>query len=400
MIQRLMNKKVVFGLIGGLFLLAAFGHGMMTSADEYRFVTWEKTANDNEVHVTLMLSATETVQKAGTFQVQFGLETEDIDGIDSAEFKFDSGIKKNSDITVKTSRYNEEEGTLTVYVSGARDDILKKGEALSLGTLSVNADDKVTVKVIEEGCKVADEEYQEREITVFGSQDSVTITKNDVPETPEESSPEEPSETTPPETPEESIPEESTTPETPEESIPEESTTPETPEESVSEESTSPETRRESDSEDSERNDPEETPGTWKMTNGAWNFTKEDGTPAQNEWIKVNGLWYWIGLDGKMVTGWINLNNTWYFCSPSGAMKTGWVNTGDRWYFMKPSGAMMTGWIQDKDYWYFMGESGAMKTGWTELNGKWFYLDKDGKMLADTITPDGFKVDKNGIRVD
>ena len=59
--------------------------------------------------------------------------------------------------------------------------------------------------------------------------------------------------------------------------------------------------------------DPEETSGTWKAKDGVWSFEKEDGTYAQSEWIKVGGEWYWIGADGRMITGWIHLNNVWYF---------------------------------------------------------------------------------------
>jgi len=40
-----------------------------------------------------------------------------------------------------------------------------------------------------------------------------------------------------------------------------------------------------------------------------------------------------------------------------------------------------------------------MKTGWVQTDGKWYYLDESGKMLADTVTPDGVTVDKNGVRV-
>lgn len=60
---------------------------------------------------------------------------------------------------------------------------------------------------------------------------------------------------------------------------------------------------------------------------------------------------------------------------------------------------MKTGWVLEKGCWYYMGESGAMKTGWVQTDGKWYYLDESGKMLADTVTPDGVRVDKNGVRV-
>ena len=129
MLQRLMNKKVVIGLLGILILLAAFGRIMTTPAEEYRFVTWEKGTSENEVKVSVMLSAREDVQKAGTFQVQFGVASDDPDGIEDIKFKFDSDLKNNSDVTVKTYRYNQSNGTLTIYVSGVADDILKISES-------------------------------------------------------------------------------------------------------------------------------------------------------------------------------------------------------------------------------------------------------------------------------
>ena len=376
-----MNKKVVIGLLGILILLAAFGRIMTTPAEEYRFVTWEKGTSENEVKVSVMLSAREDVQKAGTFQVQFGVASDDPDGIEDIKFKFDSDLKNNSDVTVKTYRYNQSNGTLTIYVSGVADDILKKGTALNLGTIVVNADSDVTFSVEPGGCKTADENYTERTLTVFGSQDDYTVKR----ETSDDETPNEtPEETTPDETPEETLPDE-----TPGGTLPEETTDSSEPEETPEQE----------DSSDSVWKDPEETSGTWKAKDGVWSFEKEDGTYAQSEWIKVGGEWYWIGADGRMITGWIHLNNVWYFCSPSGAMKTGWVNTGDHWFYFSPSGAMKTGWVLEKGCWYYMSESGAMKTGWVQTDGKWYYLDESGKMLADTVTPDGVRVDKNGVRV-
>ena len=200
MLQRLMNKKVVIGLLGILILLAAFGRIMTTPAEEYRFVTWEKGTSENEVKVSVMLSAREDVQKAGTFQVQFGVASDDPDGIEDIKFKFDSDLKNNSDVTVKTYRYNQSNGTLTIYVSGVADDILKKGTALNLGTIVVNADSDVTFSVEPGGCKTADENYTERTLTVFGSQDDYTVKR----ETSDDETPNEtPEETTPDETPEE-----------------------------------------------------------------------------------------------------------------------------------------------------------------------------------------------------
>lgn len=67
-----------------------------------------------------MLSAREDVQKAGTFQVQLGVASDDSDGIESIDFKFDSAIKNNSDITVQSYRYNRETEHLRSTYRGQR----------------------------------------------------------------------------------------------------------------------------------------------------------------------------------------------------------------------------------------------------------------------------------------
>lgn len=54
------------------------------------------------------------------------------------------------------------------------------------------------------------------------------------------------------------------------------------------------------------------------------------------------------------------------------------------------------GWFKDNNNWYFF-KDGIMKTGWLNDNGKWYYLKNDGSMASNETTPDGFKVDGNGV---
>ena len=42
-------------------------------------------------------------------------------------------------------------------------------------------------------------------------------------------------------------------------------------------------------------------------------------------------------------------------------------------------------------WYYFMPQSGALATGWIKAGEQWYYLDEDGRMLADTVTPDGYR---------
>ena len=38
-----------------------------------------------------------------------------------------------------------------------------------------------------------------------------------------------------------------------------------------------------------------------------------------------------------------------------------------------------------------------METGWKQLNGNWYYFQSNGSLLRNGITPDGYKVNQDGI---
>ena len=102
--------------------------------------------------------------------------------------------------------------------------------------------------------------------------------------------------------------------------------------------------------------------------------------------------------------GWSLTGEGWRYMSVEGQYQAArWFqDTDGRWYHFDRNGIMQTGWFQDgSGVWYFLAtDTGAMKTGWVQTDGKWYYLDESGHMLADTVTPDGGRVDKNGVRVD
>lgn len=121
-----------------------------------------------------------------------------------------------------------------------------------------------------------------------------------------------------------------------------------------------------------------ETPGTWSQDQNGWRFVKSDGSSYSNTWVRKSNNWYWIDVNGYMAQGWIAVSDKWYYLMPvSGEMKTGWIFDNNNWYYSNASGERMTGWIQDKE--------------------KWYYLNTDGKMAVSATTPDGFRVDENGV---
>lgn len=112
-------------------------------------------------------------------------------------------------------------------------------------------------------------------------------------------------------------------------------------------------------------------------------------------WKQVNGIWYYLNVDGTTVTGWKQVNGIWYYLNTDGAMATGWKQVNGTWYHLNADGAMATGWKQVNGTWYYLNSNGSMATGWIQVNGKWYYLNADGAMASNTVI-DGYTVDESG----
>lgn len=119
-----------------------------------------------------------------------------------------------------------------------------------------------------------------------------------------------------------------------------------------------------------------------------WSYINDDGSRLKSTWTQdPDGHWYHVDQNGIMQTGWIvdETGNT-FFLNP---------NVGD------PQGSMASGWKLIDNIWYFFnvnhnGTFGKMLTGWQWVDGYCYYLGQDGKMLANTITPDGYQVNSDG----
>lgn len=121
-------------------------------------------------------------------------------------------------------------------------------------------------------------------------------------------------------------------------------------------------------------------------------FLKQDGTYARNEWIHKVGytdtwgnynIWNYFGDDCLRKEDWFNVDGKWYYEVP--------YYEGDSGYL---GGIAVNGEIDG----YFLGSDGAMiENSWgKDIWDNWYYAGLDGKILKNTITPDGCKVDKNG----
>ena len=154
----------------------------------------------------------------------------------------------------------------------------------------------------------------------------------------------------------------------------------------------------------------------WKWFDNHYSYFTSSGA-MKTGWLKENDLWYYLDKEGIMQTGLQEIEGTRYYLNASGAMQTGWKWLDNHYYYFATSGAMKTGWFKDKDTWYYLDKegimltglqeidgsryylntSGAMETGWKQLNGNWYYFQADGSLLRNGTTPDGYKVNQDGI---
>ncbi len=125
------------------------------------------------------------------------------------------------------------------------------------------------------------------------------------------------------------------------------------------------------DHKDSDSDDDHDDTQYWSNTDGKWSFGR-NGSSYRNEW----GYLYYNG------------SYNWYFFDQDGTMETGWVTAPDgQKYYLNPASD---------------GKQGAMCTGWKLIDGKWYYFNQEqgasqGRLLVGTTTPDGYKVDENGV---
>lgn len=63
----------------------------------------------------------------------------------------------------------------------------------------------------------------------------------------------------------------------------------------------------------------------WKKVMNGWHYVKADGRFACNEFLKINGKWYYFNADYLMVTGYFRVNGKRYCSTENGLLKSGTV---------------------------------------------------------------------------
>ena len=118
----------------------------------------------------------------------------------------------------------------------------------------------------------------------------------------------------------------------------------------------------------------------YEQTGNWYLFHQDMGTMVQDDWAKVDGVWYLFNQNGIMLTGWQEIGGEWYYLRSDGSMAgNAWVQSSGKWYYLTGSGEMAT-------------------ARWIEWKGDWYYLYSSGVMATDT-TIDGYSINSAGVWV-
>lgn len=67
----------------------------------------------------------------------------------------------------------------------------------------------------------------------------------------------------------------------------------------------------------------------WKKIGDKWQYIKTNGHSAFNEFLKIDGRWYYFDADHFMVTGYFRINGKRYCSTENGLLKSGTVTSTD-----------------------------------------------------------------------
>ena len=142
----------------------------------------------------------------------------------------------------------------------------------------------------------------------------------------------------------------------------------------------------------------------WIEHQGDWYYLNSYGAGAVKCWRLKDGKYRYLGADGKMKTScWVKDYGIWYYLKADGTRyESSWAKIGNSWYWFGGSGAMAQNrWLTLADgKTYHFTSSGAMSSNrWIQSDGKWYYVGSDGAMLTNTVTPDGYRVNADGVWV-
>ncbi len=130
-------------------------------------------------------------------------------------------------------------------------------------------------------------------------------------------------------------------------------------------------------------------------------------------------VWKYTLKNGETFKGFANITYTsagktkesTYHFNENGEMTAGWFkDSSGKWYYFNREhngfyGEMIRGFYKDAQNTYYLSPvSGELMTGWQLIEGKWYYFQKagqtglpEGALYQNSKTPDGYRVDADGV---
>ncbi len=117
---------------------------------------------------------------------------------------------------------------------------------------------------------------------------------------------------------------------------------------------------------------------SWKNNSTGWWVEDSTGWYPQNQWQKIDGIWYFFKPDGYMAENeyyngyWFNGDGSW-----------------DEQYYLTWKSNSTGWWVEDKSGWW-------PSSKWLKINGNWYYFDLSGYMVTNQYV-DGYWIGANGV---
>ncbi|MEJ6400122.1 glycoside hydrolase family 70 protein [Nicoliella lavandulae] len=133
-------------------------------------------------------------------------------------------------------------------------------------------------------------------------------------------------------------------------------------------------------------------------------YDADTGNEDTSQFATINNNWYYFDKNGKYVTGRVKINGKYYYFGSNGIQVKGnfGISNGQKHYYSGTDGSLVTNdYITVNGLWYYVDQKGNIVTGLRTVNGNKLYFDQNGvQVKGKTIKVNGkkyFTDSKSGI---
>ena len=127
---------------------------------------------------------------------------------------------------------------------------------------------------------------------------------------------------------------------------------------------------------------PSDTEGKWMQDANGWWFMEKDGSYPVWDWRYIDGKWYFFDRNGYMDSSayrfgcWLNSDGSWDTSYSNGK----WKNNANGWWYEDNGWYPTNQWLKIDGYWYYFKADGYMATDQWIGN---YYVTSNGSMATD-----------------